>query len=111
MPRSRPQPIDGCLRGARAQAGLSQGEVSERTGLTQTTISRYETGAANPSEPTLRLLAAVYDKPYEWFFEEPGPPPPPQTKHPSRTRQDSMEELLALVREMHRAIVGEVTHD
>ena len=70
MKRSRPQPIGDRIRQGRLQLGLSQGQVAERTGLTQTSLSRYETGAANPSEPSLRLLAAIFDKPYEWFFGE-----------------------------------------
>ncbi len=68
MRRSRPQPIGDRIRQGRLHLGLSQGQVSERTGLAQTSLSRYETGAANPSEPALRLLATIYGKPYEWFF-------------------------------------------
>ena len=74
MKRSRPQPIGDRIRQGRLQLGLSQGQVAERTGLTQTSLSRYETGAANPSEPSLRLLAAVFDKLYEWFFGEEDEP-------------------------------------
>ena len=74
MKRSRPQPIADRIRQGRLQLGLSQGQVAERTGLTQTSLSRYETGAANPSEPSLRLLAAIFDKPYEWFFGEEDEP-------------------------------------
>ena len=74
MKRSRPQPIGDRIRQGRLQLGLSQGQVAERTGLTQTSLSRYETGAANPSEPSLRLLAAIFDKPYEWFFGEEDEP-------------------------------------
>ena len=70
MKRNRPQPIGERIRQGRLQLGLSQGQVSGRTGLAQTSLSRYETGAANPSEPSLRLLAVIYDKPYEWFFIE-----------------------------------------
>ena len=74
MKRSRPQPIGDRIRQGRLQLGLSQGQVAERTGLTQTSLSRYETEAANPSEPSLRLLAAIFDKPYEWFFGEEDEP-------------------------------------
>ncbi len=74
MKRSRPQPIGDRIRQGRLQLGLSQGQVAERTGLTQTSLSRYETGAANPSEPSLRLLATIFDKPYEWFFGEKDEP-------------------------------------
>ena len=74
MKRSRPRPIGDRIREGRLQLGFSQGQVAERTGLTQTSLSRYETGAANPSEPSLRLLAAIFDKPYEWFFGEEDEP-------------------------------------
>ncbi len=47
------------LREARAHAGLSQAALAERAGTSQSAIARYETGAAQPSLPTLeRLLAA-----------------------------------------------------
>ena len=70
MSRRRPKPISDRIRRARLELGLSQGQVSEETGLTQTSLSRYETGAANPSEPSLRLLGSIYAKSYEWFFGE-----------------------------------------
>ena len=70
MNRRRPLPITERIRQARLELGLSQGQVSERTGLTQTSLSRYETGAANPSEPSLRLLASIYGRKYEWFYGE-----------------------------------------
>lgn len=48
------------LREARRAAGLSQGELAERVGTSQATISAYETGAKQPSVATLsRLLAAT----------------------------------------------------
>lgn len=47
------------LREARGLAGLSQLGLARRAGTSQSAIARYETGAAQPSLPTLeRLLAA-----------------------------------------------------
>jgi predicted nucleotidyltransferase/DNA-binding XRE family transcriptional regulator len=47
------------IREARGLAGLSQAGLAIRAGTSQSAIARYETGAAQPSLPTLeRLLAA-----------------------------------------------------
>lgn len=43
---------------ARKQSGLTQKELSERTGITQGDISKLERGNANPSIRTLQRLAA-----------------------------------------------------
>ena len=47
------------LRAARREAGLTQRQVSERTGVAQPTIARIEAGSAEPRVDTLdRLLRA-----------------------------------------------------
>ena len=43
---------------ARKESGLTQKQLSERTGIAQTDISRLERGNANPSLRTLQRLAA-----------------------------------------------------
>jgi len=43
---------------ARKESGLTQKELSEKTGITQADISRLEKGNANPSLKTLQRLAA-----------------------------------------------------
>ena len=43
---------------ARLQAGLTQKELSERTGIAQGDISKLENGNANPSIRTLQRLAS-----------------------------------------------------
>ena len=43
---------------ARAQAGLTQQQLSARTGIAQSDISKFENGNGNPSLKTLRRLAA-----------------------------------------------------
>lgn len=45
------------VRHARAVAGLSQKELSEKTGISQADISRMERGLANPSVSTLERIA------------------------------------------------------
>ena len=44
---------------ARTNAGLTQKELSERTGIAQGDISKLENGNANPSIRTLQRLAAA----------------------------------------------------
>ena len=43
---------------ARRHSGLTQEQLSERSGISQADISRLENGNANPSLKTLRRLAA-----------------------------------------------------
>ncbi len=43
---------------ARIETGLTQKELSERTGIAQGDISKLENGSANPSLKTLQRLAA-----------------------------------------------------
>ena len=43
---------------ARKESGLTQKQLSERTGIAQADISKLERGNANPSLRTLRRLAA-----------------------------------------------------
>ena len=48
------------LQEARRRSGLTQAEVANRAGVTQSVISSYESGARQPSLPTLsRLIAAT----------------------------------------------------
>ena len=43
---------------ARKESGMTQKELSERTGIAQSDISKLENGNANPSLRTLQRLAA-----------------------------------------------------
>lgn len=49
------------FRDARVQRGLTQVELSERSGVSQADISRIERGVGNPTEATLQRLASVLD--------------------------------------------------
>jgi transcriptional regulator with XRE-family HTH domain len=56
--------IDGwagnVLRVARAKTGLSQRELAAKAGVPHTTIAKIESGARQPSHPTMaKILAAV----------------------------------------------------
>jgi transcriptional regulator with XRE-family HTH domain len=46
----------------RKNTGLTQKQLSERTGIAQADISRLENGNANPSLNTLKRLASAMDK-------------------------------------------------
>lgn len=46
---------------ARKQSGLTQKQLSERTGIAQGDISKLESGSANPSVRTLQRLAKAMD--------------------------------------------------
>ena len=52
-----PAVIEAMLK-ARKESGLTQKQLSERTGIAQTDISKLERGNANPSLRTLQRLAA-----------------------------------------------------
>lgn len=47
---------------ARSSEGLTQKELSERTGIAQSDISKLENGNANPSIKTLQRLAKAMGK-------------------------------------------------
>jgi len=49
------------LISARKSKGLTQVQLSQKTGIAQCDISRMETGQANPSIKTLKRLAAGMD--------------------------------------------------
>jgi DNA-binding XRE family transcriptional regulator len=46
----------------RVAQGLTQRELSERSGVRQADISRIERGAGNPTESTLQRLAAALER-------------------------------------------------
>lgn len=48
------------LRELRLNRGLTQADVQEKTGYTQTVISQYETGNRFPSSEALEILAGIY---------------------------------------------------
>jgi len=46
----------------REKSGMSQSQLSKRTGITQPDISRLENGKANPSIATLKKVARAFGK-------------------------------------------------
>ena len=51
--------LANALIGARAHAGLTQEELAERMGTSQSAIARLESGRSRPSTTTLAKLAAA----------------------------------------------------
>ena len=46
----------------RSEAGISQSQLSQQTGITQPDISKLENGKANPSIATLKKVARAFGK-------------------------------------------------
>lgn len=60
------------FRDARVAQGLTQTELSARSGVPQADISRIERGAGNPTETTLHRLASVLNQRLE-LVAKPSP--------------------------------------
>src|SRR4051812_1943097 len=60
--------LDVLLRSARIQAGLSQGELAARAGVTRQAISAIETGKAAPTMPVALRLARVVGRRVDELF-------------------------------------------
>lgn len=58
--------------GARARAGLTQEELAERMGTSQSAIARLESGRSRPSTTTLAKLAAATGTKLRVSFEPDG---------------------------------------
>ncbi len=55
--------IGSAIKQVRQHFGISQVELSERTGLSQTSISQIESGAKNPSKKTIDKICEAFDIP------------------------------------------------
>lgn len=81
------------LREARKRAGLSQSDLAHRAGVTQSVISAYESGARQPSVPTLERLIAATGFDLGLQLEEPKPVPSQPTRallHRSRKQIEAI---------------------
>ena len=47
---------------ARMETGITQQQLSEKTGINQSNLSRIENGNGNPSVSTLKLIASALGK-------------------------------------------------
>lgn len=55
---------------ARANAGLTLSELSQKCGITRNTVSRIEKEKVQPRISTLGKIARVLNKPVEYFLEQ-----------------------------------------
>jgi putative transcriptional regulator len=74
------------LKAIRLRHGLSQVDLSKRSGVAQNTISDIETGRRNPRPSTLRKLAKALDVVVGDFY--------PETSGPKATAPPSLSEWL-----------------
>lgn len=51
------------IRAARRDAGMTQRELSEKTGIAEPTIRKYESGKLNPKRETVQKFAAALSVP------------------------------------------------
>ena len=56
------------LKTARAEQGISQGELAAMVGVSRQTISYIETGQFNPTAKLALLLCIALDKKFEELF-------------------------------------------
>ena len=56
------------LKVARAERGLSQGELAKLVGVSRQTISSIETGQFNPTAKLALVLCIALDKKFEELF-------------------------------------------
>ena len=56
------------LKVARAEKGLSQGEIARLVGVSRQTISSIETGQFNPTAKLALVLCIALDKKFEELF-------------------------------------------
>ncbi len=56
------------LKIARAEKGLSQGELAKLVGVSRQTISSIETGQFNPTAKLALILCIALDKKFEELF-------------------------------------------
>lgn len=56
------------LKRARAEKGLSQGQLAEMVGVSRNTISSIETGQFNPTAKLGLILCIALDKKFEELF-------------------------------------------
>ncbi len=65
------------LREKRKELGMTQDEVADLAGINRATLSKLETGEANPSVKLAQKLGLLLDFDWTRFYEEPTTPLPP----------------------------------
>ncbi len=84
------------LRRARKQAGLSEAELAQRAGVTQSVVSAYESGARQPSLPTLARLVEATGLALE-VGVSPGPAARRRARPLARSLNDHRSQVLGIL--------------
>lgn len=58
------------LKNLRKEFGMTQDELAELLGMSRTSFSKYENGAANPPLNVMRKLAAIFNVPIEYLIHD-----------------------------------------
>jgi len=69
--------LAGQLLSLRLDAGVTQKQLAERSGIAQADISRYERGLGNPTRATIDALAVALGAHLELVRNEQSPQPEP----------------------------------
>ncbi|MBX9858434.1 MAG: helix-turn-helix transcriptional regulator [Sphingomonas sp.] len=69
--------VENRLRVLRAEAGISQGELAQRLGVSRQTINAVETDKYDPSLPLALRLAKVFGVPVDAIFLDDWAPDDP----------------------------------
>jgi predicted nucleotidyltransferase/DNA-binding XRE family transcriptional regulator len=101
------------LRDARLRAGLSQAELGRRAGVTQSVVSAYESGARQPSVPTLARLVAATGLELDMRLSEPAAIGPASGALGQRVqaRRVEIHEVLARYGLSNARLFGSVARD
>lgn len=58
------------LKELRVNCRMTQDDIAELLGMSRTSFSKYENGAANPPLNVLRKLSAIYNVPIEYLIHD-----------------------------------------
>ncbi|MBQ6296149.1 MAG: helix-turn-helix transcriptional regulator [Selenomonadaceae bacterium] len=83
------------LRQARKAAGLTQAQLAEKTGITQSGYTRYERGINDPSISTLKKLSEILNVSLDWLIG---------TRYCGEPREDLEELRRAEIAELQKDI-------
>lgn len=101
QPTAAAKRLGARIRRARRQAGLSQAQLAERTGVKHPqSVSRWERGMQLPGLERVETIAAVTKKPLGFFLEQDSEVPllvEAQAEDALRRFADLVEELASLV--------------
>jgi transcriptional regulator with XRE-family HTH domain len=93
--------IGNAIKQIRQHFGISQVELSERTGLSQTSISQIESGAKNPSKKSVKKICEAFEVPeailYVMGMEDTDVP---------ASRKDVFKDLFPAMKDFAIQIIG-----